>query len=81
MDLMQAIYARWLDNELLFPTFLATVQALRDGFTTGPLLGRTLRSATCTRHRKKKAKATRAVTHYREYVSDILLLERRAMVR
>jgi NitT/TauT family transport system permease protein len=36
------LYARWLDNELLFPTFLATLTALRDGFTTGPLLGRTL---------------------------------------
>src|SRR5207344_2207177 len=29
-------------NELLFPTFLATVAALRDAFVTGPLLGRTL---------------------------------------
>jgi len=36
------LYARWLDNELLFPTFLVTLKALQEGFTTGPLLGRML---------------------------------------
>ncbi len=36
------LYARWLDNELLFPTFLVTLKALQEGFTSGPLLGRML---------------------------------------
>jgi sulfonate transport system permease protein len=34
------IYARWLDNPLLFPTFGATVAALVDGFVHGALLTR-----------------------------------------
>ena len=37
-------YARYLDNELLFPTLTATVQTLVDGFVTGPLVQRTLSS-------------------------------------
>src|SRR5262249_36176276 len=36
------VYARWLDNSLIFPTFSQTVTALVDAFRTGPLLGRTL---------------------------------------
>jgi NitT/TauT family transport system permease protein len=36
------IYARWLDNPLIFPTFSETVTALVRAFTAGPLLGRTL---------------------------------------
>lgn len=31
-------YARWADNELLFPTFLATLQAMADGISNGKLL-------------------------------------------
>ncbi|HTS22340.1 MAG TPA: ABC transporter permease [Casimicrobiaceae bacterium] len=34
------IYARWLDNPLLFPTFSATLEAFRDGIVHGTLLGR-----------------------------------------
>jgi len=34
------IYARWLDNPLLFPTFSATLEAFFDGFAHGALLGR-----------------------------------------
>jgi NitT/TauT family transport system permease protein len=34
------IYARWLDNPLLFPTFGATLQAFGDGIAHGALLGR-----------------------------------------
>lgn len=34
------IYARWLENPLLFPTFGATVEAFFDGFVHGTLLGR-----------------------------------------
>jgi len=36
------LYARWLDNALIFPTFIETLQAFWLGFTAGPLLGRTL---------------------------------------
>jgi sulfonate transport system permease protein len=32
------IYARWLNNPLLFPTFGATLEALVDGFVNGALL-------------------------------------------
>jgi NitT/TauT family transport system permease protein len=32
------IYARWLHNELLFPTFVATVEAFVDGIVHGTLL-------------------------------------------
>ena len=32
------IYARWLNNPLLFPTFVATVEAFVDGFVHGTLL-------------------------------------------
>jgi len=34
------VYARWLDNPLLFPTFSATVEAFYDGIMTGGLPGR-----------------------------------------
>ena len=34
------VYARWLSNPLLFPTFGATVQAFIDGIMTGGLPGR-----------------------------------------
>jgi NitT/TauT family transport system permease protein len=34
------LYARWLDNPLLFPTFSATVAAFVDGIVHGTLLGR-----------------------------------------
>jgi NitT/TauT family transport system permease protein len=34
------VYARWLDNELLVPTFSATVQALFQGISSGVLLAR-----------------------------------------
>jgi len=34
------LYARWLNNPLLFPTFSATVQAFADGIVHGALLGR-----------------------------------------
>jgi NitT/TauT family transport system permease protein len=34
------IYARFLDNELLFPTLSATLEALWEGFATGDLLRR-----------------------------------------
>jgi len=34
------LYARWLDNPLLFPTFTATVAAFVDGIVSGPLLAR-----------------------------------------
>jgi len=34
------IYARWLDNALLFPTFGATVEAFYDGMVHGELLAR-----------------------------------------
>ena len=34
------LYARWLNNPLLVPTFSATVSALWEGLTAGPLLGR-----------------------------------------
>jgi NitT/TauT family transport system permease protein len=33
-------YARWVNNELVFPTFLATVQAFWDGIRTGGILER-----------------------------------------
>ncbi len=36
------VYARWLDNSLIFPTFSEAIEALWLGFTAGPLLGRTL---------------------------------------
>src|SRR2546421_8898827 len=34
------VYARWLNNPLLFPTFGATVKAFADGIMTGGLPGR-----------------------------------------
>ena len=34
------IYARWLNNPLLFPTFTATLEAFADGIMHGALLGR-----------------------------------------
>ncbi len=34
------LYARWLNNPLLVPTFSATLSALWEGVTAGPLLGR-----------------------------------------
>jgi sulfonate transport system permease protein len=34
------LYARWLNNPLLFPTFGATVEAFVEGFVHGTLLGR-----------------------------------------
>src|SRR5215831_18933419 len=34
------IYARWLDNELLVPTFSATVRALFNGIASGVILTR-----------------------------------------
>jgi len=34
------VYARWLDNALLFPTFGATVEAFYDGMVHGELLDR-----------------------------------------
>jgi NitT/TauT family transport system permease protein len=37
-------YARWLDNELLVPTFSATVRALVDGIASGVILTRALLS-------------------------------------
>jgi NitT/TauT family transport system permease protein len=37
-------YARWLDNELLVPTFNATVRALIDGIASGVILTRALLS-------------------------------------
>lgn len=37
-------YARWLDNELLVPTFSATVRALVQGIDSGVILTRTLLS-------------------------------------
>jgi NitT/TauT family transport system permease protein len=38
------LYATWLDNDLLIPTFSATVSALIDGFVHGQLLQRALAS-------------------------------------
>jgi NitT/TauT family transport system permease protein len=38
------IYARWLDNELLVPTFSATVRALADGVASGVIPARALQS-------------------------------------
>jgi NitT/TauT family transport system permease protein len=38
------IYAAYVGNELMFPTFGATVKALWDAFVSGPLLERTLSS-------------------------------------
>ena len=37
-------YARWLDNELLVPTFSATVRALATGIASGVILTRALPS-------------------------------------
>jgi NitT/TauT family transport system permease protein len=37
-------YARWLDNELLVPTFTATAQALFDGVKSGVIIDRALQS-------------------------------------
>ena len=37
-------YARWLDNELLVPTFSATVQAMWVGVVSGTLIARALLS-------------------------------------
>ena len=34
------VYARLLDNPLLFPTFTATIQAFVDGIVGGGLLGK-----------------------------------------
>ncbi|HEY7088917.1 MAG TPA: hypothetical protein VH518_12560, partial [Tepidisphaeraceae bacterium] len=38
------LYARWLDNELLVPTFSATVRALVNGIASGVILTRALLS-------------------------------------
>jgi NitT/TauT family transport system permease protein len=38
------LYARWLDNELLVPTFSATVRALVDGIASGVILTRAMLS-------------------------------------
>src|SRR5216683_4650612 len=38
------IYARWLDNPLLFPTFSATLLAFANGFFGGELFGRVVTS-------------------------------------
>jgi NitT/TauT family transport system permease protein len=38
------IYARWLNNPLLFPTFSATVEAFAEGLFGGELFGRVLTS-------------------------------------
>jgi len=38
------VYARWLDNELLVPTFSATVRALVNGIASGVILTRALLS-------------------------------------
>ena len=38
------IYARWLDNELLVPTFSATVRALAGGIASGTIPARALLS-------------------------------------
>jgi len=38
------VYARWLDNELLVPTFSATVRALANGIASGVILTRALLS-------------------------------------
>src|SRR5262245_12224484 len=37
-------YARWLDNELLVPTFTATVRALIEGIASGVILTRAILS-------------------------------------
>lgn len=38
MALVWEGYARWLDNDLLFPTFVATIQALYTGIASGQLV-------------------------------------------
>jgi NitT/TauT family transport system permease protein len=40
LALVWEFYARWVDNELVFPTFLATVDAFWDGVRTGGILDR-----------------------------------------
>jgi NitT/TauT family transport system permease protein len=40
LALVWEIYARWLNNPLIFPTFSATVQAFVDGLVQGTLLAR-----------------------------------------
>ncbi len=40
LALIWEIYARWLNNPLLFPTFSSTIEAFRDGLIGGELLQR-----------------------------------------
>jgi len=40
LALIWEIYARWLNNPLLFPTFSSTIEAFKDGFIGGELLQR-----------------------------------------
>ncbi len=44
LALIWEIYARWLDNDLLFPTLSQTVVAFFDGFRSGELIKATARS-------------------------------------
>jgi NitT/TauT family transport system permease protein len=44
LALIWELYARWLDNPLLFPTFSATCNAFIDGFFGGTLFARALTS-------------------------------------
>jgi NitT/TauT family transport system permease protein len=44
LALIWEIYARWLDNPLLFPTFSATLEAFANGFFGGELFGRVVTS-------------------------------------
>ena len=41
LALLWELLARWQDNELLLPTFLATARALAEGLSTGELLAKT----------------------------------------
>src|SRR6476660_3096037 len=40
LALIWEIYARWLNNALLFPTFVSTIQAFYEGIFGGGLLGK-----------------------------------------
>ena len=44
LALIWEVYARWLDNPLLFPTFTATLAAFVEAIASGVLLGRALTS-------------------------------------
>ena len=44
LALVWEVYARWLDNPLLFPTFAATLSAFADAIASGVLPGRALTS-------------------------------------